>query len=469
MKKFLLVFVLLLAAVGAVFYFSFQDTRDPYVEACDLTVPDHEIPKFDAVEIAFTHRFDEATELPLTAGATIDTDGDGVDELFFGGGTHQPDSLFRFAGGSFEDISDRLTAEPNKLNTLGAVSFDLDEDGDSDLLVTRPNGVFLLRNTGSGFDSQRLDIEVSDKSTPATLTVGDFDRDGDADLFLSTYLKIELMEGQTIFNEKGYGSNSILLRNDGELRFTDVTESVGLTYTHNTFQAAFVDIDSDGWLDLVVAYDTGEARTYRNHGGETFSLAPNPMTGRFGYPMGLAVGDFNNDSRVDFFFSNTGSTVPKFLAKGDLDETQELVTDWILFRNDGNFEFSDVAQETKVASLSSAGAPCSRTSVSMVAKTWWWRRTTSRFRPTSCSACHADSSCSGPMAPSPPLKSKRAPSIATSRSLRSPPTSIRTATRTSCIAISEDRPGPSSAEEASTTSSGSAFRRPPASPAPEPS
>ena len=65
--------------------------------------------------------------------------------------------------------------------------------------------------------------------------------------------------------------------------------------------------------------------------------------------MGLAVGDYNNDGLVDFMFSNTGSTLPRFLAKGDIKDASLFNEKWILFRNDGNFNFTDVAKETKVA------------------------------------------------------------------------------------------------------------------------
>ena len=65
--------------------------------------------------------------------------------------------------------------------------------------------------------------------------------------------------------------------------------------------------------------------------------------------MGIAVGDYNNDGNVDFFFSNTGSSVPTFLAKGDLAEGDEFISDWLLFKNNGGFNLIDVAKETKVA------------------------------------------------------------------------------------------------------------------------
>ena len=49
------------------------------------------------------------------------------------------------------------------------------------------------------------------------------------------------------------------------------------------------------------------------------------------------------------FFSNTGSSVPIFLARGDLAEEDVFVSDWILFKNEGNFKFSDAADEAMVA------------------------------------------------------------------------------------------------------------------------
>ena len=344
------VFVIVVAAAGVLIYLAYRDTKNPYVRACDYTVPDSEIPTFEEAKIDFKHKFTEKTDLPLLASAMIDFDGDGVDEIFIGGGNGQSDALFKYSDGSFVDISEKVNiTETDKPSSHGAVSFDLDEDGNTDLLVTRTKGVFFLKNDGKQFTSQKLNITLNEKSSPATITIGDYDKDGDADIFLSAYLKKDKMEGQTIFNQHGYGANSVLLRNDGDLKFTDVTSSMNLDYTHNTFQAIFVDVDDDSWLDLVVAYDTGEARTYKNNSGKNFSVMPNPITGKFGYPMGIAVGDYNNDGKIDFFFSNTGTTVPKFLAKGDLEKGQELVRKWLLFKNEGNFKFTDAAEETKIA------------------------------------------------------------------------------------------------------------------------
>ena len=108
------------------------------------------------------------------------------------------------------------------------------------------------------------------------------------------------MEGQTIFIDATYGSTSELLLDNGDNTFKSITKSAGLDYVHNTFQGVLVDIDNDSWLDLVVAHDTGEVCTYKNNGDLTCSMKKNPLTNKFAYPMGIAVGDYNNDGLVDF-------------------------------------------------------------------------------------------------------------------------------------------------------------------------
>ena len=351
MKKILIAIALLaVTAAGYLLYLSYADTKDPYVQACDYTVPESEIPTFTEANIAFQHDFNDKTDLPVMAGAMIDIDNDGVDEIFVGGASNQADGLFRYTSDGFVDISLHIKNAPSqKSSTLGAASFDLDEDGDTDLLLARTEGVFFLENEGGRFTSSRLDINPNEKSNPISFTLGDYDKDGDADIFLCTYLKVELMEGQTIFNRLDYGSTSLLLRNDGDLKFTDVTESVNLDFIHNTFQAVMVDFDQDGWLDIAVAYDTGRPTIYKNIQGQRFEEIETPLSAKYSYPMGIGVGDFNNDSKIDLFFSNTGSTVPEFMVKGDLTEDQELVTDWMLFVNDGEMRFKDEAKATKVA------------------------------------------------------------------------------------------------------------------------
>ncbi len=377
MKKVLLVLLaILIVAVGAILFYFQSDTKNPYeviewgrfegtceasvapdadfgkdYPACDYSVPDEEIPKFTKIDFPFTNVFDNTKSLPMMASAMIDVDDDGVDEVFVGGGVTQEDAIFKYTENGFTDISAqvKLPSKPKSTTTFGAVSFDLDKDGKTDLLLTGDYGILWYRNIGGAFEVHEIEVVLNEKSTAATLTVGDFNRDGHADLFLCNYVPLTEMKGQTIFKDFNYGASSLLLQNNGDQTFKDVTNEMGLDYIHNTFQAIFVDIDNDGWLDLCVAYDTGEVRTYKNMEGASFKKMPNPLTGKYAYPMGIAVGDYNNDGLLDFFFTNTGTSIPEFIARGDLEEDDIFVSEWILFRNDGNFKFTDVAAEAKVA------------------------------------------------------------------------------------------------------------------------
>jgi hypothetical protein len=65
--------------------------------------------------------------------------------------------------------------------------------------------------------------------------------------------------------------------------------------------------------------------------------------------MGIAVSDYNNDGKPDFYFSNVGSTTPDALVRGDLSEHQVLNKKWIMFENQGDFEFKDIADQAKLA------------------------------------------------------------------------------------------------------------------------
>ena len=377
MKKILFIILgIIIIAIGILLFFFSTDAKNPYsttnwgrfsgecntnevpaddfgrkFKGCDYNVPTNEIPTFESIKFSFNNKFDGNRSLPLMGSAMIDIDNDGIDEVFIAGGVDQEDVLFKYVNGEFKDISVEvdLPWKPKETTTYGATSFDLDNDGFTDLLLTGDYGMLWLKNINGNFKAQNIDLPLNDKSVAATITIGDINRDGHADIFVSGYIKLDKMEGQTIFKDFNYGGSSLMMMNNGDNTFTDVTEKLGLAYVHNTFMAVMVDVDNDGYLDLVVAHDTGEVRTYKNNNGTSFTMKQNPLTGKYAYPMGIAVGDYNNDGNIDFFYSNTGSSVPTFMARGDLEKEDVFIGDWILFRNDGDFHFTDVAKENQVS------------------------------------------------------------------------------------------------------------------------
>ena len=345
-KKILVIVVVLLVVFILAFFW-----RDSVSDKYDIEIADEKIPLFEGISLDFKHQYNGKKSLPIAPSALIDINNDNVDEVFFGGGMLQEDAIFAYRNNIFVDISAEvnLPKKGTNVTSLGSVSADFDNNGFTDLIISREDGLTIYYNANGKFTSKKIDTPVNAKSTPAGITLGDIDKDGDLDIFLSTYLKKELMEGQTIFEDYTYGSTSELLLNTGNENYVSITKQAGLDYVHNTFQGVLVDIDNDTWLDLVVVHDTGEARTYKNNGDLTYTMKPNPLTKKFAYPMGLAVGDYNNDGLVDFMFSNTGSTLPRAIAKGDIKDASLFNEKWILFRNDGDFKFTDTAAETKIA------------------------------------------------------------------------------------------------------------------------
>ena len=338
------IFILVLVLLG-ISWLSNRDRANGYpTDTTNLTIP-----QFTQQVIDFIPTYDASQTLPFTAGAIVDVDNDGVEEIFIGGGINQQDALYQFKDGQFSDITSATgwkKETPDK--TFSAVSLDFDHDGDNDMLVTRQSGVFLYTNDGGVFTGLKLNLELDSKTVPLSAAVADINRDGLFDFYIAGYIAREFVEGETIFNQD-YGGVSGLFLNVGNNRFDNITEQAGLLYKHNTFQSVFIDVDGDQLEDLVVAHDTGTIRTWKNNGDLTFTNLPNPSSDVFSYPMGIAVTDLHNDALPDFFFSNVGSTVPKGMLRGDLTDDQTLHTDWLLFENQGQFNFTDSAQNRQVA------------------------------------------------------------------------------------------------------------------------
>ncbi|MEE9393965.1 MAG: VCBS repeat-containing protein [Planctomycetota bacterium] len=311
-----------LLAAGVWGYLYFQTHSDPY----DVDIDGKLIPLFTEVPFDFSHEFAEDRSHPFLGSAIIDIEGDGIPEVFIGGGSDQADGLMKFENGAFRNIAAGLGLDKKDNDaTHGVNVLDVDGDGLPDLFVARQSGVYLYRNLGGRFQGKNLNIAFDENFIPLSMTLADLNRDGHVDMFVATYIKKEKMEGQRIFNKDGYGAQSLLLLNNGDDTFRDITAAAGLSYIHNTFQGVFVDVNDDREVDLVVAYDTGQVKTYRNLGNLRFENVSNPTSSVYGFPMGVGVGDYDNDGRVDFFVSNTGRTIPESAGRGDLTDDHGLM------------------------------------------------------------------------------------------------------------------------------------------------
>ncbi|MBE9560986.1 MAG: VCBS repeat-containing protein [Proteobacteria bacterium] len=337
--------VIVVVMMAAVAGRAISDREIDYV----VDLSETNIPKFQEVAIPFINQNDGEASLPFLASAIIDVDGDGREELFLGGGHGQQDGLFRFDGTAFVSLEGALGIEKRDNDTThGAVVLDFNEDGTQDLIVARESGVWLHENKAGKFENRKLELDLRDDTHPLSIAVADLNGDGYFDMYVSGYIRNDMVQGLNIFNKEGYGGSSELYINRGDNTFEKKTADWGLSYTHNTFHSVFIDVDMDGDLDLVVAHDTGQIRTWENT-GKQFERVDNPNSNVYSYPMGIAVADYDNNGLVDFFFSNVGSTPPHFMVKGDLRDDQQHNWKWLLFQNQGDFKLVDNAERAKLA------------------------------------------------------------------------------------------------------------------------
>jgi hypothetical protein len=245
--------------------------------------------------IAFVHHSGAFGKkyLPETMGSGLvffDADGDGRQDLFFVDGADWPgrpgrgarQALYRNHGdGTFEDAT-RRAGLTTGLYGIGATAGDYDNDGDTDLFVNALGPDRLYRNRGDGtFEDVTATAGVSDPAFGSSATWIDYDRDGRIDLFVCNY--VEWTPATDIFCtldgvNKSYctpesytGATNRLYRNRGDGTFEDVSRAAGvLDPTGKSLGVVALDFDEDGWTDLAVANDTQPNFLYRNRGNGTF-------------------------------------------------------------------------------------------------------------------------------------------------------------------------------------------------------
>jgi hypothetical protein len=299
--------------------------------------------------------------------AVFDYDSDGKPDIFLLNGStmnvergkEKPakSALFRNLGNwKFEDVTEK-SGLANERWGMGVAVADYDNDGDADLFVGNYGTSRLYRNNGNGtFSDVAEKVGLAIKGWHTGATFGDYDKDGRLDLFVPAYLNFDLnnlppspaddgkqtsgdknscqFRGQPVMcGPRGLkGAKDRLFHQRADGTFEEVGEKARVTDEgdYYGFSSVFVDVDDDRDLDLLVVNDSTPKQLYINKGDGTFEetgyasgIALNE-NGREQAGMGLAVGDYDNDGRVDFHITNFS------------DDSNTL------YRNDGDGNFADI-------------------------------------------------------------------------------------------------------------------------------
>jgi hypothetical protein len=296
----------------------------------------------------------------------LDFDGDGRQDLYFVGSGAIPERteaqapgtsrLYRNLGGwRFEDVTERAGAR-GRGYMMGAVAGDYDNDGDQDLYLTSYGSNTLLRNRGDGtFEDATAAAGCDDPRWSTGAAFLDGDRDGDLDLYVQNYLayRVELHEAQ---QQDGIGvypapdaypaiaSSYFVNRGDGT--FEDASERSGIgRHLGRGLGVVAADLDDDGDQDLYVANDVVENFVFEGRGDGTFE------------EVGLRSGaGYSAEGKIE---SGMGTDAADVDGDGRLDL---IVTNYqhetnAIYRGEGGLSFTEVssASGTAEASLRSLG------------------------------------------------------------------------------------------------------------------
>jgi hypothetical protein len=307
-------------------------------------------------------------EAPGSGVALLDYDNDGwLDIYLLNGSTFAALSgqekpphamlLHNNHDGTFTDVTDKAGVA-NERWGFGVAVADYDNDGWPDIYVSNfgKNRLYHNNHDGTFTDvAEQAGVALGGWSTGASW--GDYDRDGRLDLFVPGYAKFNpnnppiaghrpIPEGSCKFRGADVfcgptglvGEQDHLFHNNGDGTFSDVSVKTGVSDPNGAygFASLFVDVDDDGWPDLVVANDSVPNFLYRNRHDGTFEDISYTSgfavdgEGRAHSSMGLAAGDYNRDGRLDFYISAFSDDYN------------------ILFRNDGKAGFTDVTAKARI-------------------------------------------------------------------------------------------------------------------------
>lgn len=240
--------------------------------------------------------------------ASADVNGDGLDDFFLGGAKGFEGKIaLQQAGERFSLLPQPALAADKGYEDVQAVFFDADADGDQDLLVAsggneqpgKPEAypLRLYLNDGQGrFTRDMQRIPATALASAGALALGDWDKDGDLDIFLGA---------RSVPGHYGLLPNSILLQNQGGT-FTDVSAQVpALRELGMVTGAVWTDLDRNGFPDLALVGEWMPLTIFRNEGGV---LQPEPIRvdKTYGWWNTVTAADLDKDGDEDLVLGNLG-------------------------------------------------------------------------------------------------------------------------------------------------------------------
>ncbi len=234
-----------------------------------------------------------------------DYDADGWLDLYAANHGGDRDAIYHNDGnGTFTEVSELIGAEQNNKAAFAMTFIDYDKDGDPDLHIVNDHihGNDLFRNDGPGcggwcFTDVREESGAGIYINGMGQAVGDYDNDGDLDLFFSDIFHTHLMQSHT---------------EQGSPTFSEVTLHSGLEFAAISWGTVFIDFDNDGWLDLYLASQNNVPhlanRLFRNRRNGSFE----DVTEHLGdintaFTYGVGYADYDHDGFIDLVVGNRGT------------------------------------------------------------------------------------------------------------------------------------------------------------------
>ncbi len=233
--------------------------------------------------------------------STADWNLDGWDDLTFGNSSGAIRTFTNTQGTGFSILPLPINQQAESKSILW---LDIDNDGDMDFHYSDAEGrTEILENIG---DTTFINVtEITNIQQTFISSEGsswcDYDNDGDLDLYICRYYESE--------EDLGAEYQNVLMRNDGDFQFTDVTSQSNTgTYTRASFQSVWFDWDRDGFQDLFIINDKNGVNTlYHNLGDGGFEDIADQVGLNISMDaMSASVGDYNTDGITDIYISDSG-------------------------------------------------------------------------------------------------------------------------------------------------------------------